>query len=230
MARRCIRPRRLRRHVRSRPLRASRARPRAARDTRRSPRFASFPPATRRTGRRPSRRPRTGSPWSSSPSRDTRASRWTRARSHRAGRSYTVTTLEELRGEDPVAGAGAHRRRRRIPRPADVASLARDLRACARRRRRAPGRRASRTRCRPSSPAEWSRRLCTRRRRALTAKPAGAIIRAAGHRASDLGVGDTANASRGGADGIDAVRGLLPAAVLAYIERNHLYRSPQDAT
>jgi len=30
--------------------------------------------------------------------------------------------------------------------------------------------------------------------------------------------------------GIDAVRGLLPAAVLAYIERNHLYNSDQDAT
>ena len=30
--------------------------------------------------------------------------------------------------------------------------------------------------------------------------------------------------------GADGVRGLLPAAVLAYIERNHLYLPPQDAT
>ena len=33
-----------------------------------------------------------------------------------------------------------------------------------------------------------------------------------------------------GADGVAAVRGLLPAAVLAYIERNQLYRSRPDAT
>jgi nicotinic acid mononucleotide adenylyltransferase len=33
-----------------------------------------------------------------------------------------------------------------------------------------------------------------------------------------------------GAEGIAAVRGLLPAAVLAYIDRNQLYRSRPDAT
>jgi nicotinic acid mononucleotide adenylyltransferase len=33
-----------------------------------------------------------------------------------------------------------------------------------------------------------------------------------------------------GAEGVAAVRGLLPAAVLAYIDRNQLYRSRPDAT
>jgi len=33
-----------------------------------------------------------------------------------------------------------------------------------------------------------------------------------------------------GPSGRDAVRGLLPASVLAYIDRNHLYQSEPDAT
>ena len=81
----------------------------------------------------------------------------------------------------------------------------------------------------PELEDEWSRRLSARRGGA-DGKRCGQDRRAADHRASDLRIRDTRNRLARGAGGIDAVRGLLPAAVLAYIERNQLYHSRPDAT
>jgi nicotinate-nucleotide adenylyltransferase len=74
---------------------------------------------------------------------------------------------------------------------------------------------------------EWRKRLGDAT--ALTATPAGAIVlqQVTAHSISASAI--RACLDRG-AEGIAAVRGLLPAAVLAYIERNQLYRSRQDAT
>ena len=145
----------------------------------------------------------------------------------RRGRSYTVHTLEELRSEAParalalIVGADAF-----LGLP-DVASLAGALRARARRRRRAPGRRIRSARCRRRSRANGRRASATTPR--ALAKPAGAIIvqPITAHAISASAI--RAELARG-AEGIAAVRGLLPAAVLAYIDRNQLYRSRPDAT
>jgi nicotinate-nucleotide adenylyltransferase len=145
----------------------------------------------------------------------------------REGRSYTVTTLEELRDEDRgrtlalVLGADAflglptwHRWREIfdlahlvvVARPgvALVARLSADL------------------------AGERSRRLSDSAS-VLFSQSAGAIVepRITAHPISASAIRERL-ARRG--DGVDSVRGLLPAAVLAYIERNHLYLSPQDAT
>ncbi len=75
---------------------------------------------------------------------------------------------------------------------------------------------------------EWTRRL-RKDPAALTAESAGAIVvqPISAHPISASGI--RAQLARG-AEGIAAVRGLLPAAVLAYIDRNQLYRSRPDAT
>jgi nicotinate-nucleotide adenylyltransferase len=75
---------------------------------------------------------------------------------------------------------------------------------------------------------EWAKRLSPDRA-ALVDAPAGALILQpiAAHPIAASAI--RARLAKG-AEGIDAVRGLLPAAVLAYIERNQLYRSRQDAT
>ena len=75
---------------------------------------------------------------------------------------------------------------------------------------------------------EWAKRH-SGDAKALHATPAGAIIlqQVTAHPISASAI--RACLDRG-AEGIAAVRGLLPAAVLAYIERNQLYRSRQDAT
>lgn len=144
---------------------------------------------------------------------------------NRAGRSYTVPTLEELRAEigtDPLAlivGADAFldfptwHRWRELFALAHVVVVAR------------PGT-AFDDHLPPVLAPEWERRYRATPD-ALGAAPAGAIVRvgitprpisASAIRAA-LARGDTA-----------AVRGLLPPAVLAYIERNRLYRPGQDAT
>ena len=145
----------------------------------------------------------------------------------RRGRSYTVTTLEELRAEDParalalILGADAFlglptwHRWREVFALAHVVVVAR------------PGV-TMEAGLSLELAAEWSRRL-GQGAATLSSKAAGAIIqpRIAAHPISASAIRESLG--RGGA-GIDAVRGLLPAAVLAYIERNHLYLSPQDAT
>lgn len=144
---------------------------------------------------------------------------------NRAGRSYTVPTLEELRAEagtGPLAlivGADAFldfptwHRWRELFALAHIVIVAR------------PGT-AFGGDLPPALAPEWKCRYKPTPD-ALGAAPAGAIVRvaitprpisASAIRAA-LARGDTA-----------AVRGLLPPAVLAYIERNRLYRPGQDAT
>ena len=143
----------------------------------------------------------------------------------RPGRSYTVVTIEELRAENParplalIVGADAFLGLPTWHRWHELLDLAHIV-IVAR-----PG-----TAFEGMLPLqlvrEWERRY-TSDARALSATPAGAFIRqpitprpvsASAIRAA-LARGEPA-----------AVRGLLPAAVLAYIERNRLYGSPPDAT
>jgi nicotinate-nucleotide adenylyltransferase len=145
----------------------------------------------------------------------------------RKGRSYSVLTLEELRRETParplalILGADAflglptwHRWRELF----DLAHLVVVAR---------PG--VSFDGTMPAILAdEWTRRL-RRDVAALAAGPAGAIVMQpiSAHPISASAI--RAQLARG-AEGVAAVRGLLPAAVLAYIDRNQLYRSRPDAT
>jgi len=144
---------------------------------------------------------------------------------HRPGRSYTVLTLEELRAAEPgtplalIVGADAFldlptwHRWRELFDLAHVIVVAR------------PGTTFDGN-LSPGLAVEWGRR-CRPAPDALAAAPAGAIVQvaitprpiAATAIRAALFRGDTA-----------AVRGLLPPAVLAYIERNRLYRPGQDAT
>ena len=143
----------------------------------------------------------------------------------RAGRSYTVLTLAELRAEDParplalIIGADAFLGLPTWHRWRELFDLAHFV-VVAR-----PG-----TAFEGAPPPPlldvWTRRYTTDRG-ALSASPAGSIVRqaitprpiAASQIRAALARGDIA-----------AVRGLLPPAVLAYIERNRLYRPGQDAT
>ncbi len=143
----------------------------------------------------------------------------------RAGRSYTVLTLAELRAEDParplalIVGADAFLGLPTWHRWQEIFDLAHVI-VVAR-----PGTAFGGV---PPPPLDetWTRRY-TADPRALTASPAGSIVRqaitprpiAASQVRAALARGDVA-----------AVRGLLPPAVLAYIERNRLYRPGQDAT
>ena len=141
----------------------------------------------------------------------------------RPGPSYTVPTLEALRKEDArrplalIVGADAflglpawHRWRELF----DLAHLVVVAR---------PGVEFDLERA-PALLPDWERRF-VRDPDALVAAPAGAIL-VQPVTAHDI----SATALRGqlarGALGLDEVRGLLPPAVLAYIERNQLYRSP----
>jgi nicotinate-nucleotide adenylyltransferase len=145
----------------------------------------------------------------------------------RDGKSYTVLTLEELRREDSLRplwlllGADAFRglptwhRWREIFALAHVVVVAR------------PG--AAPTADLPEAlAAEWRSRL-TRDSAVLFSTPAGAIFE---ERISPQPIAATeirAQLERG-ANGRLAVAGLLPPAVLAYIDHHHLYSTPKDAT
>jgi len=145
----------------------------------------------------------------------------------RKGRSYTVDTLEELRRETPagslalIVGADTFlgfptwRRWRTIFELAHVVVVAR------------PGIAFDRALA-PPLEEEWRARFRDDAR-ALSTEPAGSIVvmPITPHAISASAI--RAELARG-ADGIAAVRGLLPAAVLAYIDRNQLYRSRPDAT
>jgi len=145
----------------------------------------------------------------------------------RAGRSYTVCTLEELRDEDPartlalITGADAFLGLPTWHRWRDIFELAHVV-VVGR-----PGV-AIEADMPPELAGEWSRRR-SRDAAVLTAKPAGGIVlqEVTAHPISASAIRESLGQRAGG---IDAVRGLLPAAVLAYIERNHLYNSDQDAT
>ena len=145
----------------------------------------------------------------------------------RSGRSYTVSTLEELRQEEPsrplalIVGGDAFlglptwHRWRELFALAHIVVVAR------------PGV-AIEGALPPELATEWSRRLRTDAT-ALASAPAGTLFRPVitAHPISASAI--RAQLARG-EDGIAAVRGLLPAAVLAYIERNQIYRSRPDAT
>ena len=141
----------------------------------------------------------------------------------RKGPSYTVVTLEELRQEDrtrPLAlivGADAFLGLPAWHRWRDLFHLA-HLIVVAR-----PGVALDIART-PALLPEWESRR-TGDARALLASAAGRIILqpVTAHDISATAI--RAELARGAA-GIDAVRGLLPSAVLAYIERNQLYRPP----
>jgi len=145
---------------------------------------------------------------------------------HRSGKSFTVLTLLELRREDAqrplllLLGADAFRglptwhRWREIFALAHVVVVARPGVAPA-----------------PELPeplaAEWKARL-VRDPAVLFATPAGAIFE---QPVSPQPIAATAIRAQLmlGAEGRLAVSGLLPASVLAYIDRHHLYTNPTDA-
>ena len=114
---------------------------------------ASSRPATRRIALRRSPPRCIASPWSSSRSRAS-GPRGRCPRNARADRSYTVPTLVGAAARGPGADAGADRRRGHVRRAADVAPLARALRA-----------RASSSSCRV--PASRWRLRCRRARRRM---------------------------------------------------------------
>jgi nicotinate-nucleotide adenylyltransferase len=145
----------------------------------------------------------------------------------RAGPSYTVVTLEELRteetarplalivGSDAFLGLPTWHRWRELFGLAHVIVAAR------------PGVTLEGA-LPPSLAEEWTRRLRSDPR-VLASEPAGAIVvqPTTPHDISASAIRrDLARAP----DGLAAVRGLLPAAVLAYIDRNQLYRPHPDAT
>ena len=141
----------------------------------------------------------------------------------RPGPSYTVQTLEELRREDParplvlIVGADAFLGLPAWHRWHELFALA-HLVVVAR-----PGVDLDPARL-PALLPEWQRRR-TGDPQALVATPAGAILT---HPVTAHDISATALRAllACGPAGYDAARGLLPAAVLAYIERNQLYRTP----
>ena len=146
---------------------------------------------------------------------------------YRVGRSYTITTLEELRDEAPsralalIVGADAFLGLPTWHRWHELFDLAHVV-VVAR-----PG--VTFDSAMPDELAhEWTRRL-RHGATALATGVAGAIVMQpiTAHAVSASAI--RAALARG-SDGVAAVRGLLPAAVLAYIDRNQLYRSRPDAT
>ena len=146
---------------------------------------------------------------------------------NRAGRSYTVLTLEELRNEDPlrplalIVGADAflglpgwHRWKALF----DLAHFVVVARPGVTLGGSMP----------PPLAEEWSRRH-TADRKLLTRTIAGAIVLQpiTPHPISASAIRRLiAERAATGRRAEDELRGLLPAAVLAYIERNQLYRPP----
>ena len=146
----------------------------------------------------------------------------------RAGRSYTVPTLEDLRDEAParplalIVGADAFLSLPKWHRWGEIFALAHIV-VVAR-----PGVVFDDALLPPALAEQWAQRL-QQDALALRTSPAGAIVMQpiTAHPISASAI--RTQLVRGSA-GIAAVRGLLPAAVLAYIDRNQLYRSRPDAT
>ena len=141
----------------------------------------------------------------------------------RNGPSYTVVTLEELRkedreralalivGADAFLGLPAWHRWRELFALAHLVVVAR------------PGVTLDLARA-PALLPEWERRR-TGDARSLLATPAGSIV-VQPVTAHDVSATAIRRELARGTAGVDAVRGLLPSSVLAYIERNQLYRPP----
>jgi nicotinate-nucleotide adenylyltransferase len=145
----------------------------------------------------------------------------------RPGKSYTVITLEELRAEDPsralalIVGADAFAGIPTWHRWTAIFDLAHVVVVT-----------------RPDSPLaalaegslaeHWQRRL-QRDPAALETCSAGAIF-VQPIPPQPISATAIRRTLASGAPGVDAVRGMVPSAVLAYIDRNQLYRSRPDAT
>jgi len=141
----------------------------------------------------------------------------------RPGPSYTVPTLESLRREDParplalIVGADAFMGLPQWHRWRELFALA-HLIVVAR-----PGVTLDVARA-PELVPVWKRRHASDAR-ALAATPSGSIV-VQPVTAHDVSASAIRRALARGADGLAEVRGLLPPPVLAYIERNQLYRPP----
>jgi nicotinate-nucleotide adenylyltransferase len=145
----------------------------------------------------------------------------------RPGRSFTVLTLESLRDEDParplalIVGADAFlgfptwHRWREIFTLAHVVVVAR------------PGSPFP-AQLPPVLADEWAARR-TQGAKAVHESAAGSIL-VQPTTPHDITASSIRTQVGRGSEGIAAIRGLLPPAVLAYIDRNQLYRSRPDAT
>jgi nicotinate-nucleotide adenylyltransferase len=144
-----------------------------------------------------------------------------------ARRSYTVLTLEELRDEDPartlalIVGADTFLGLPTWHRWREIFALSHVVVV------RRPGV-ALETALPPELAPEWEKRH-VHDAAALNRAHAGAVILQP-ITAHPISASAIREGLAEGAAGRDAVRGLLPAAVLAYIERNQLYRPHPDAT
>jgi len=147
---------------------------------------------------------------------------------HRAGPSYTVLTLESLRAENaqrPLAllvGADAFAGLPQWWRWEQLFVLAHLLVV------ERPGTEFNPRSLPAALKTQWDLRFTTETAR-LERSPAGAIARLP-VTPQPISASAIRAALARGPSGEDQVRGLLPAAVLAYIERNQLYRSLADAT
>ena len=147
---------------------------------------------------------------------------------HRPGPSYTVLTLESLREEQrgrPLAlviGADAFAGLEQWRRWQQLFTLAHFLVV------ERPGTAFDPAALPATLRTQWERRLTTDAMR-LERSLAGAILRVDVTPQSISASSIRAALARGPACR-NTVRGLLPASVLAYIDRNQLYRSDQDAT
>ncbi len=210
-----------RRHVRSGALWPSAARGGGARRRSRCRRSGSFRPATRRIGRRLSHRRAIASRCSSSPCRNSPGSTIDAREMTRGGKSYTV------RHADGACDARSPRRRSRcssaptrfadcpawhrwrelfelahlvvVPRPAIALD---DL---------------------PEAAGAGMARTPRRRSAGLALADGGRDLSAAGHARSPFRRRRSAPRSPAAAPSTARIAGLLPAAVLAYIERKRLY-------
>ena len=147
---------------------------------------------------------------------------------HRPGPSYTVLTLESLREEQrgrPLAlviGADAFAGLEQWRRWQQLFTLAHFLVV------ERPGTAFDPAALPATLRTQWERRLTTDAMR-LERSLAGAILRV-DVTPQPISASSIRAALARGAAGRNTVRGLLPASVLAYIDRNQLYRSDQDAT
>lgn len=145
----------------------------------------------------------------------------------RPGKSYTVLTLEELRRERPerplvlIVGADAFAGLPTWHRWRDLFDLAHVVVVTR------PGAPLSEGLSEPLA-AEWQARHRDDAA-ALETSPAGAIF-ALSIPPQPISASAIRRALAAGPPGLDAVRGMVPPAVLAYIDRNQLYRSRPDAT
>lgn len=145
----------------------------------------------------------------------------------RAGPSYTVQTLQSIHDENPgrplalIIGSDAFAGLAAWHRWEQVFTLAHFVVVDRPDRPFVPDTLA------PALRIQWERRLTTDPMR-LARQLAGAIIREA-VTPQPISATSLRAALAGGPDLRARIRGLLPAAVLAYIERNQLYRSVPDA-